>query len=81
MSKNKDLSNYFVLKIKRENDEWEYLGSIYANSCTDYRSIDDAMKFPDKDTPKQLGEYICWREEEYISYKVIEVKTIMEEVE
>lgn len=77
----KELNNYYVLKVAKRDGEHQYFGALYANSINRYESIDDAIKFPDKETPKLLGEYICWREKEYVSYRVIEVKTTMEEVE
>lgn len=76
-----ELNNYYVLKVAKKDGENQYLGSLYADGINRYESIDGAMKFPEKETPKQLGEYICWREKEYVSYRVIEVKTTMKEIE
>lgn len=76
-----DLNYYYVLKVARKDGEHQYLGSLYADSINRYESIDDAMKFPEKETPKQLGEYICWRHKDYVSYRVLEIKTTMEEVQ
>lgn len=77
----KDMTNYYVLKVAKKDDGYNYLGTLYADSISKYESIDNAIKFPESTTPKQLGDYICWKYKEYVSYKVIEVKTVMEEVE
>lgn len=78
-----DLEDYYVLKLQKKNEsEWVYLETLYANSISIDESIDDAIKFPESVTPKQLGEYIIWRKDNsYLKYKVFNVKTIMEEVE
>lgn len=75
-----DLKNYYVLQVATNEGEYKYLGTLYTNSINKYDSIDDAIKFPEKETPKLLGEYICWRENANF-YRVFEIKTTMEEVE
>ena len=75
-----ELNNYYVLQVANNEGEYRYVGTLYANSISKYESIDDAIKFPEKETPRQLAEYICWRENAD-SYRVIKVKTTMEKVE
>lgn len=76
----KDLNNYYVLLLANSDGEYKYLGTLYTNSINRYESIDDAIKFREKETPILLGEYICWRDN-LKDYKVFEIVTTMVEVE
>lgn len=76
----KDLNEYYVTKLKDKNDEWQYLHTLYDDSHLRTSTIDEAIKFPEGETPKLIGEYCVWRKYAQ-EYKVICVKTVMEEVD
>lgn len=71
----KDLTNYYVLQ---NNKSFKYIGTIYSGSTSEYESVDDALKLPEKNTAFGLRSFLEWRENS--SYIVIQFKTTAEEV-
>lgn len=72
----KDLTNYYVVQNSKS---YKYIGTIYSGSTSEYESVDDALKLPEKETAFTIRRYLEWRENS--TYKVIQFKTTSEEVE
>ena len=72
----KDLTNYYVLQNVKTT---QYVNSIYQYSTSEQSSIDDAMKFPEKEAVFAVRKYLEWRNENV--YRIMRLKTTFEEVE
>lgn len=72
----KDLTNYYVVQNTKAI---KYVGTVYAGSTSEYESVDDALKLPEKETAFAIKRFLEWRENG--NYRVIQFKTTAEVVE
>ena len=72
----KDLTNYYVVQNSKS---YKYIGTIYSGSTSEYESVDDALKLPEKEPAFVIKRFLEWRENS--TYRVVQFKTTSEVVE
>ena len=72
----KDLTNYYVVQNSKT---YKYVGTIYASSTSEYESVDDALKLPEKVTAFDIRRFLEWRENS--AYRIVQFKTTTEVID
>lgn len=69
----------YIIFFDENQTSRKYLSTIYRNSTNETKDIGDAIEFNEKEMALEIAKYLSKRERQ--EYKVLCIKTTMEEVE
>ena len=70
----------YILQRIYDSEKPVYLTAIYRGSLSNSSDIGDALEFEDKETALNICKYVNERKDTSYTYKVLSIKTVIEEV-
>lgn len=70
----------YILQRIYDSDKPVYLATIYRGSLSHSSDIGEALEFEDKETALNICKYVNERKDSSYTYKVLLVKTVIEEI-